>query len=404
MDVIEVQIPIDDLRPGMYVNRLDRDWVGTPFPLQGFYITKNEQIALLRQYCQHVFVDTLREQMPSQVSRARADGALPARRRIYTNSHNFAEESPSARKVNERAAEFAQQMIADVRNGQKLSAQSVQDAVEPIVQSILRNADAFLWISGMVRRDAYLYSHCVNCSALCAALGRHLGFPEDTLIHLATGGMLMDSGKVIVPDELIQAPRRLSFKERDQVRRHVEYSVHVLDEAGIHEQNVRDMVLGHHERVDGSGYPAGLSQSETPLFARIAAVVDAYDAMTSPRPYSKAISRHAALQELYHGIGSFYQGEIVEQFLQCLGTYPTGSLVELSNGEVGIVIEQNQARRLRPRVMLLLDAEKRRYNRFPELDLLAHNDQHPEQPIHVVAAPEPGSYGLDPAELFLSVV
>lgn len=402
MDVIEVQIAIDELRPGMYVNRLDRDWVGTPFPLQGFYVTKTEQINELRQYCRHVFVDTQRQQIPVEVRKGGSNGALPARVHTYVNSRNFAEESPSARKVNERAAAFAQQMIDDVRAGHKLSAESVQDAVEPIVQSILRNADAFLWISGMVRRDAYLYSHCVNCSALSAALGRHLGFPEDTLVHLATGGMLLDAGKVIVPDELIQAPRRLSFKERDQVRRHVEYSMHVLDEAGIHVQTVRDMVLSHHERVDGSGYPANLSQSETPLFARIAAVVDSYDAMTSPRPYCEAISRHAALQELYRGIGSLYQGEIVEQFLQCLGTYPTGSLVELSNGEVGIVIEQNQARRLRPRVMLLLDAEKRRYGRFPELDLLAHNEQHPEQPIHVVAAPEPGTYGLDPAELFLN--
>ncbi|PIQ37436.1 MAG: metal-dependent phosphohydrolase [Lysobacterales bacterium CG17_big_fil_post_rev_8_21_14_2_50_64_11] len=401
MDVIEVQITIDALRPGMYVNRLDRDWVGTPFPLQGFYITKPEQIEQLRGFCQHVFVDSQREMTPAEVRRVKSDGALPARTRSYVNSHNFAQESPSARKVNEQAAAFAQQMITDVRAGQKLSAQSVQDAVEPMVQSILRNADAFLWISGMVRRDAYLYSHCVNCSALCAALGRHLGFPEDTLIQLATGGMLMDAGKVIVPDALLHAARRLSFKERDQVRRHVEYSTHVLDEAGIREDTIRDMVMGHHERIDGSGYPGNLSHSEIPLFARIAAVVDSYDAMTSHRPYSPAISRHAALQELYRGIGSLYQGEIVEQFLQCLGTYPTGSLVELSNGEVGIVIEQNQARRLRPRVMLLLDAEKRRYSRFPELDLLVHNEQHPEQPIHVVAAPEPGSYGLDPVELFL---
>src|SRR3546814_8578879 len=101
----------------------------------------------------------------------------------------------------------------------------------------------------MVRHDAYLYSHCVNCSALAAALGRHLGFPEDTLVHLATGGMLLDAGKVIVPDELIQAPRRLSFKERDQVRRHVHYSAHVLDEAGISEPAIRDMVLRSEEHT-----------------------------------------------------------------------------------------------------------------------------------------------------------
>lgn len=409
MEVVEVQIPVDDLKLGMYVNRLDRDWVGTPFPFQGFHLTNEAQLRILRQLCKHVFIDEHRQYSPDKKPTGRAAAGSNGATRVdirgphqYRNTHSLRDETPSARKANEDALAFAEQMIDDVRNGRKLSEERVAEAVGPIVQSVLRNADAFLWISSLVRRDQYLYSHTVNCAALCAAFGRHLGFSQDALMHLATGGILLDVGMVRIPEEIRAAPRALNRSERELIRSHVEQGRHMIDEAGFSRPEVRDMLIGHHERIDGSGYPAGLEGNDIPLFARLAAVVDAYDAMTSARPWRPALSRHEALQQLYRNIDLRYQAEVVEQFLQCMGTYPTGSLVELSTGEIAIVIEQNQTRRLRPRVLILLDAEKRRLDRMLELDLLTHHEHNPEHPIQIVAAPDPGAYDIDRAALFLN--
>jgi HD-GYP domain-containing protein (c-di-GMP phosphodiesterase class II) len=409
MDLVEKQFAIDHLQMGMYVHRLDRDWLETPFPIQGFFVSSPDDIEVLRRYCQHVFVDIERKWSAHDERLARArhtqtavTGIEAQRGRVrYTDSVSLNAEVQRARSANQNATRISSQIIEDVRAGRKLSAEHVNDAVGPIVESVLRNADAFFWVSSLLRRDAYLYSHAVNCAAMGAALGRHMGFPPELLSSLATGGLLFDVGKAELPDSVLNAPDQLSNDVRWAMRKHVLGSLRIMEEAGIDDVNAHDMVRWHHERWDGSGYPDGLKGQEIPLFARMAAVIDSFDAMTSERAYQSPTSRHAALQELYRGHDTLYQRDVVEQFLQCMSIYPTGSLVELNTGQVGIVIAQNHARRLRPRVMLLLDANKEPYTRYPVIDLLAHNEVNPERPVDVAAIPEPGAYGLDPTALYL---
>jgi HD-GYP domain-containing protein (c-di-GMP phosphodiesterase class II) len=406
MDLVEKQFAVDQLKMGMYVNRLDRDWLETPFPIQGFFISSVEDIEILHQYCQHVFVDVERRQVFAE-GQPKLHGTASDRNEAqrgkvrYADTASFADEVPRARYAHQNATAIATTIIDDVRAGNKLSAERVQDAVRPIIESVLRNADAFFWISSLLRRDPYLYSHAVNCSAMAAALGRHMGFPEEVLVNLATGGLLLDVGKAEIPDHILNAPDQLSKEVFWSVKKHVESSLRIMEEAGIRDHDVHDMIRSHHERFDGSGYPDGLVGTRIPLVARMAAVIDSFDAMTSERAYQSPTSRHHALQKIYRGHSTQYQRDIVEQLMQCMSVYPTGSLVELSTGEVGIVVAQNQARRLRPRVMLLLDREKLPYANYPVVDLLTHNDEKPEQPMEIIGSPEPGAYGLDPAELYL---
>jgi len=404
MDLVEKQFAVEDLKMGMYVNRLDRDWLETPFPLQGFFVSSPEDIEILRQYCRFVFVDVERRQAFGDIH---LKPAVPNRiesqrgKVRYADTSTFADEVPRARDAHVNATAIAAQIIDDVRAGNKLSAERLQDAVSPIIESVLRNADAFFWVSSLLKRDSYLYSHAVNCSAMAAALGRHMGFPEGVLVNLATGGLLLDVGKAELPEHVLNAPDQLSREVYWAVKKHVEGSLRIMEEAGIHNVDVHDMIRCHHERFDGSGYPDALVGTAIPLFGRMAAVIDSFDAMTSQRAYQSPTSRHQALQEIYRGHGTLYQRDIVEQLLQCMSVYPTGSLVELSTGEVGIVVAQNQARRLRPRVMLLLDRNKQAYANYPVVDLLTYNDDKPAQAMEIVASPEPGAYGLDPAELYL---
>jgi hypothetical protein len=163
-----------------------------------------------------------------------------------------------------------------------------------------------------------------------------------------------------------------------------------------------DMLLHHHERHDGSGYPNGLAGSDIPLYARIAGIVDTYDALISPRPWRAALSRHDALQAMYRERGRLFQDELIEQFMQCLGVYPVGSLVELSSGEVAIVMAQNPTRRLRPVLMLLTDTAKKIRSHFEPLDLMiADRARLPQAALKIVRGLEAGAYGLEPTELYL---
>jgi HD-GYP domain-containing protein (c-di-GMP phosphodiesterase class II) len=176
----------------------------------------------------------------------------------------------------------------------------------------------------------------------------------------------------------------------------------MLDTAGMHNATVNSMILHHHERHDGSGYPVGLTGTRIPLLGRMLGLVDTYDALSSDRIHQKAMSRHDVLQTLYKERDRLFQGELIEQFSQCLGVYPTGSLVELSSGEVAVVMAQNAARRLYPRVTILTFPDKRIDPAFRQVDLwpLANAPDVHER-VHIARALPHGAYGIDAGSLFL---
>lgn len=412
MELEERQIETGELRPGMYVCRLDRPWTETPFPLQGFLIRDEKELATLRRYCGSVWIDVARGTRPAELLRpagsdARRAGApaLPATirgRTHYADSARLDEELPQARAAQDNAARLVTAILDDIRQGHKLDSEQVRAAVEPIVASVLRSADALFWVRALSRHDSYGYSHAINCCALAAAFGRHLGLPQPMLVDLATGGLLIDIGKAQLPAELLAHPGVLDPTQMKLVRTHVELSLQILDDGELARADVRDMIRTHHERFDGSGYPGKLRGTQIPLFGRMAAIVDSFDALVSDRPHARAITRHDALQLLYRHRNQLFQHELVEQFTACLGVYPVGSLVELSGGEVGVVMAQNPARRLRPRILLLTERDKQLRDRFVHLDLMAESRELSSgQQTHIVRSLAPGAHGLDPAELYL---
>lgn len=401
MEIEERPVHVDHLKMDMFVYRLDRPWLGLPFPLEGFLLQTPQQLEILRQHCDVVHVDLQRTLVPVRGYMAHPRQHEKQRAVVrHVDTASLHEELPRAREAHQQASELTTKIMNDVRSGQRLNPEDVRNAVVPVVKSVLRNADAYFWVTSLRKRDAYEYSHAIHCSLLAAAFGRHMGFTEDVLVNLATGGLLMDVGKTEISDELLGKADALTPAETEEVRKHVESSLRIIEEAGIHHADVREMVLAHHERHDGSGYPDRLMRNQIPLFGRMAGVIDSYDAMTSHRVFRKAASAHHALQQLYRHGDQLFQREIVEQLMQCLSVYPTGSLVELNNGEVAIVMAQNHGRRLRPRVMLLMTADKVLRENFVEFDLMAQGeDSGPAREI--VTTLEPGAHGLDPTELYL---
>ncbi len=407
MAVEERKLAVGSLTPGMYVCRLDRPWEGTPFPLQGVRVEGPADIDTLRRWCTYVWIDVEKSTEANRrplllrlgygVGRT-STAPLPPPVRWETTT-TLEEELPAARVAWDRARELATRFIEDLHAGRPLAADELAAVVEPVVASIIRNPDAYFWLDALRRRDPYVYSHAINTSALVTTFGRHLGFPREVLVELASGGILMDIGLAQVPADVLAKAGPLDDAERELVRSHVARSLEHLERAGVRGFDVAAMVAGHHERHNGTGYPNGDVGLAIPLTARMLGIADTFDALCNARPWRGAMSRHDALQSLYRERDRLFQGELIEQFSQCLGVYPTGSLVELTNGTVAVVTMQNSARRLFPRVTVLTDANKRVDPAFRQVDLWGESEG--GRRLSILRALPPGAHGLDLAELFL---
>jgi HD-GYP domain-containing protein (c-di-GMP phosphodiesterase class II) len=181
----------------------------------------------------------------------------------------------------------------------------------------------------------------------------------------------------------------------------VDHSVAIMRNTPGVTDRLLSMASSHHERFDGSGYPDGLKGNEIPTFAKIAGMVDCYDALISHRPYAVQLTPYLALREIYKWRGNLFQPEVVEQFMQVVGAFPTGTVVELNTGAVGVVISQNESRRLRPRLMLILDEKKHRLDRFETVDLLNDNTWSDTSRFWIEKHVDAAVYGIDPQALYL---
>ncbi|MCK4834622.1 MAG: HD-GYP domain-containing protein, partial [Gammaproteobacteria bacterium] len=386
-------------------------WIDTPFLLEGFMIGNEDDLSALTSYCTYVYIDPDRgigaSEYIEESSRLKTNAYLERflqdnKKKVeYKNTQTTKEELPAAQVALENASNQVAHIMDDVKEGKNLNIEAVRGVVEPILDSIIRNSEAYMWLSMMQKKSAYTYSHSVDNCALAIAFGRFMGLPKKDLRTLAIGLLMMDMGNVHVPEGILNKNGRLTEAEYRIVKKHVLHGVKILKETKGMNEDILNIALTHHERFDGSGYPAALTGTMIPVYGRMAAIIDCYDAMTSKRPFSAAKSPYAALQNIYNWRGSAFQPELVEQFLQCIGVYPTGSLVEMSNGEVAIILEQNLTQRMRPKIMLILNEEKAHLMEYKIVDLSKQFEDSGQQPLNIYRGLDPGSYNIDPTEYYL---
>ena len=320
----------------------------------------------------------------------------------YVDQVSVEQEVPRAREVVERSADLLAKLVSDIRLGQSFEVDRVEEIVEDMVESIVRNPDALMWIARLREQDIGTYGHGLQVSVYLTALGRHLGFPKTHLAILAQVGLLLDIGKTRLPRELLDKQGRLTGDEFEEVKAHVQHGLDILAQTPNLNSEVIEGIAQHHERMNGSGYPGGLMGDEIGVIGRMAGIVDCFAALTNHRPYAAAVSSYEALRSITGWAGEYFHEALVQQFVSSVGVFPVGSLIELSTGEVAVVVSHNKLRRLKPRVLVVTGPDKTRLPHPAMIDLLYDPRVGGDEGVFIKRGLASGAYGLDLRDYYLS--
>ena len=409
-----------NLTVGMYVAQLDRDWEETNFPLQGFYVRNQTIIDRIAENCAYVFVDPRRydskladvklrsvvdtstphpAHQPKLSSRERL---TPKKPREYADTVSIGDEMPTAATSLVEAEQILSNCVVKLQANGGFDIVAIENAITPLVQSVMRNQTALAALTRMRRMDDYLFSHAISCSVWGAVLARELGLPPDDVNQVAIACSLLDIGKTTLPLELLNSAEAPNEEQWQLLRGHVKRGVDLLTENGLSDTRILSAIETHHERHDGSGYPNGLAGNKIPAFGRIAGIVDSYDAMITERPYAPAKSSYQAIQEIQQNADTLFQAELVDYFIKAVGVFPVGAIVELNTGEVGVVVSQSVDSRLKPKVMLILEEDKQPRQHLVIIDLSKQQIES-HQPLQWWITKElpANAYGIDPQRYFL---
>ena len=365
------KIPVSALRTGMYVVSLDCSWLDTPFLRHRFMLESADQLATLRRCCRRVTIDTDKgvssaPEVTTAVDHPR-DTETPVAPPPTVPPVSAAVESPPVapptpaqqQRIYRESLAALTLLFEDVRLGRSLDTRGARDVVRSLAASVVSDSHAMIYLAQLTDKGGDLARKSVNVCILTLAFAKHLGIAKRKLHHLGLGALLHDIGMVQLPDELLCTGRTLMPPERCLMQQHTDFGAQLLSQDKDIDRAVLDIVRGHHERIDGQGYPAQLSDRQTSLFARIVAITSVYEALTRERGYKQAFSPTQALREIYQGRYTHFDGRLVEKFIQALGIYPVGCLVETDQGDIARVIAVSEEQRHRPILELMLDRESR---------------------------------------------
>ena len=314
----------------------------------------------------------------------------------YRNTRGAKSEMRRARPLYLHAEKLLVEASSALKEKLPLDLKGLDQAAREMVKSVIANPQPLLWLSWIRALGLQPNDHAMRVAIQLLAFGRHVGLPEEELRKLCMTGLLLDLGKAKVDRGLLQKREALTADELSQVRRHIDFTLEAIGGPGSElGEDVYRGIAETHERLDGTGYPKHLLEKEIGLHGRMAGIVDTFATLTIRRAYSPAMSAFDALKVLYAGTETSFSRELVEQFILALGIYPVGSLVELSSGEIAVVLYQTPQHQLRPRILVLTDAEKLP-KRSQLLDLLANPKDRNDHLVRITRGLPLGAYGLDP--------
>jgi HD-GYP domain-containing protein (c-di-GMP phosphodiesterase class II) len=405
---VKKRISTENLAFGMYIAELDRPWAETPFAFQGFVLKTQAQLGVLRKYCSAVYIDPERgaDSGEQGAPRPRAGASAPVFNLHGTVNYRVAQaiesEFPRARAALASGSAAVEEAYRTLRIQGEIDGRVLTDAISTMTDSLVEMPDALALVSQLAVKGPRLRTRALNSSIYMIVFGRYLGHSREQLELMGLVGLLQDIGKLRLPAALLEKDGPYSARETELARTHVDHIDGMLRGCRGLPSRVAALAALHHERQDGSGYPRGLRGAEIGLIGSMAAIVDSFDAMTTPRPFPVQLSVTQAYAVLYKQRGSAYHSALVEEFCRCFGVFPVGCPVELNSGEVGIVTAQHPVKRLQPRVMLVADAAGNPMWPHKILDLAREPKMSAEEPYRIRRTLNFGAVAVEPAE-FLPV-
>lgn len=367
------KISIDDLVPGMYVESIAEQKGNLQVASRGKVTSRAIVSSLRKRGVLAVIIDPSKQFTPEDaedVEEPKAEAPepeKPKKRQVH-----FDQEVAVANKLHKKGKSIQKRLLGSVAKGLPMDISVPEEFSQNLVGSIDRNPNALLCLTKIREKDDYLLEHSLNVAILLANFAQYIGLEEEVVQELAMAGFLHDIGKIKIPDSILHKPGRLTDQEMNVMRDHVVYGIEALEDMQIPERMIKT-VGEHHERLDGYGYPHGSRGDEISYYGRMISIVDVYDALTADRCYKAGMPSQKALQILLKDTPDKYDRELVQKFIKCIGIYPVGSLVKLSDETIAMVVKHNEETPLKPVVKVFYSLKGKHYLAPEDIDLSANH-------------------------------
>ena len=401
-------MPSNELLIGMYVCELDKPWEDSSFIFQGFLIDNEKIRQKVIDECDYVYIDIEKQSVDLPVTntsihnesktnkiahkrsfssklgsrtlsfltstRSKLSGKRKTNRlndivtrKIITETitqpkkqKTFEQEIKTAQLAHKKTGLMLQDFMEDVKNKGAVDIQIAKSAVRDCMYSVLRTPDALMLTTQLKDIDRNSWHHSMNCCVYSISLARHLNLGDDEMLTMGLCGLLHDIGKTRIPQVILNKKTKLDVDENEIMHSHTTLGRNIImSSPGGLSTVIAEVAHNHHERLNGKGYPRGLAGTQISPYTRIISIVNMYDALTSDSIYAKGKTHFEAIDIMLSKSRTHLDETLLKAFIQCIGVFPTGSPVELNSGEIGIVVEINQQKKLRPKIMLLSDKNKK---------------------------------------------
>ncbi|MEW5905083.1 MAG: HD-GYP domain-containing protein [Pseudomonadota bacterium] len=394
------KIRVEKVRLGMYIHELCGSWMDHPFWRKSFLLDKDADLNTLRSCgIQEVWIDPARgldaEDDTVAVSDEEAERQITAELALIAKTKpqiearvSLHDELERARKLQAKSKAAVTSMFQEARMGKAIKVSEAAPLVDEISRSITRNPEAFINLTRLKTKDDYTYMHSVAVCALMIALGKQLGLHEDELKEVGLAGLLHDVGKMMVDQDVLNKPGKLTDEEFALMKDHPRRGWELLKDSSEITAVALDVCLHHHERMDGKGYPDQLAGEQISLYARMGAVCDVYDALTSNRCYKNGWEPAETIRKMAEWRNGHFDERVFQAFVKTIGIYPSGTLVRLKSGRLAIVMEQTEKSLLTPIVKVFFST-KSNEPLMPEMLDLSRSQE------TIVSAEDPAQWGFD---------